>query len=44
MPAGQREIVWDGRTGGGHAAATGIYFCRLTAGAADDVKKLLLIR
>jgi hypothetical protein len=31
-PAGEHEVVWDGRNGYGRTAAPGIYFCRLMAG------------
>ena len=30
-PAGEQEVVWDGRNSSGRATAPGIYFCRLTA-------------
>ena len=29
VPAGSREVRWDGRDGDGHVASAGIYFCRL---------------
>jgi hypothetical protein len=32
-PAGEHEVVWDGRDGSARRAAPGVYFCRLTAGA-----------
>lgn len=31
-PAGEQEVVWDGRNGTGRPVAPGVYFCRLTAG------------
>lgn len=32
-PAGEYEVVWDGRDGSARMAAPGVYFCRLAAGA-----------
>jgi flagellar hook capping protein FlgD len=29
LPAGPRRVTWDGRDGGGHRTAPGIYFARL---------------
>ncbi len=35
-------ITWDGKTGGGAPASTGLYYCRLTCGKYSGVRKLLL--
>ncbi len=32
VPAGQRVVKWDGRSGGSMATHTGLYFVRMTAG------------
>lgn len=42
--AGPHRIAWDGRHDDGRAAASGVYFARLTAGSGRQVQKLVLVR
>ncbi len=42
--AGPHSITWDGMTGTGSPASTGIYFARFRAGAAETSRKIILIR
>lgn len=42
--AGPHEIIWDGRTEGGEAAASGVYFYKITAGSDVVTKKMLLTK
>jgi len=42
--AGRYDIVWNGRDDHGRDAASGVYFCRLTAGARSLVRKAVLAR
>ncbi len=42
LPAGQHVIVWDGRTGNGESAASGVYFCCAQAGGYRATRKMLL--
>ena len=42
--AGRHEITWDGRDGAGAPAASGVYLCRMSAGGAVNVRKLVLLR
>ncbi|MCX6829029.1 MAG: T9SS type A sorting domain-containing protein [candidate division Zixibacteria bacterium] len=42
--AGVHSVVWDGTDQSGHAAATGIYFYRLTAGEKTMIKKMILLK
>ena len=44
LPAGEHAIHWDGRNGSGGPAASGLYFCRLTAGGFSQTVKMMLIR
>lgn len=43
-PAGQYSVTWDGRDGSGREVSSGVYFYRLSAGDAGDVKKMILVR
>jgi len=42
--AGLYTAQWDGRDGRGHSVASGVYFCRLTAGKQTISKKMVLLR
>ena len=44
LPAGEHTIEWDGADSQGRAQASGSYFCRLRAGDAIDVGKMLLLK
>jgi FlgD Ig-like domain len=41
---GVHTIRWDGRSGDGLPASSGIYFCRLEAGGHRSVRRLALVR
>jgi uncharacterized membrane protein len=43
-PGGQRELTWDGRDTDGANVPSGVYYLRLDAGEARDVRKLVVIR
>jgi flagellar hook assembly protein FlgD len=40
----RHSVTWDGHNDAGKEAASGIYFCRVTSGAAESSAKMLLIR
>lgn len=42
--AGQHQVRWDGTTDDGSRAASGVYFCRLDAGAFSDTRRLTLVK
>ncbi|MBN2564133.1 MAG: T9SS type A sorting domain-containing protein [Candidatus Eisenbacteria bacterium] len=44
VTAGRHEIVWDGTTSGGSAAASGVYFARLVTEAGNASRKIVLVR
>ena len=44
QPAGYHQVVWDGTDSHGHAVASGVYFCLLTAGQKTQSKKMLLVK
>ncbi len=43
-PAGAHSVVWNGSTGNGHSAASGVYIYRLESREVTLSRKLLLIR
>ncbi len=44
LPAGAYTRTWNGRDHAGRPVPTGAYYCRLTAGGAASLQKMLLIR
>jgi flagellar hook assembly protein FlgD len=42
--AGFRMVHWDGRDDKGNQLASGVYFCKITAGKYVDVKKMTVLR
>jgi len=44
MARGRHPVGWSGRDDGGDVVASGIYFCRLTAGDAAVTRKMVMIR
>jgi flagellar hook assembly protein FlgD len=43
LSAGAHSVEWDGRTDGGAAVASGVYFYRLTAGDYSHARKMVLL-
>lgn len=44
LERGRHGVGWAGRDDAGRKAASGVYFCRLTAGAAAVTRKMVLLR
>ena len=44
LEPGSYNFVWDGTSSLGYSVASGLYFSRLTAGKADLVRKMLLLK
>lgn len=44
MRAGRHQVRWDGRSDGGQAAASGVYFVRLEALGQQHVVKMTIVR
>lgn len=42
--AGVREVAWDGKTGDGLVAASGVYIFRLSVAGISSSKKMILVR
>lgn len=43
LPAGTRDLVWDGRTDQGVRANAGVYFVRVQAGTRSGITRLVLL-
>ncbi|MCX6828381.1 MAG: T9SS type A sorting domain-containing protein [candidate division Zixibacteria bacterium] len=44
LEAGYHSVLWDGNDSHGKAAATGVYFYKMTAGAFSENRKMLLLK
>jgi hypothetical protein len=44
FPAGHNQVSWDGKVSGAEAAATGVYFYRLTTNERSMVRKMILLK
>ena len=44
QPAGQQELVWDGRDDAGRALASGVYFVRIDADGVGATRKVTILR
>ena len=42
--SGLHRVTWDGLTGNGERAASGMYFCRLSAAAYSETRKIVMLR
>ena len=44
LSIGRYELTWDGTDESGRRVASGVYFCRLRAGAVSETNSIVLIR
>jgi len=44
LPAGQHEVIWNGKDDNGKQAASGIYFHKMISGNYQQSKKMLLLK
>jgi flagellar hook assembly protein FlgD len=44
QPAGEHQLVWDGRDDAGRRVGSGAYLCRMTAGDFRATVKLAVVR
>lgn len=44
MEAGSHAAVWNGASGSGGTAASGVYFCRLEVGNASSTSRLVMVK
>ncbi len=44
MKPGNYQVIWDGKDDKGKEVASGIYFCKLTAGPYQKIRKMVLLK
>jgi hypothetical protein len=44
LDARRHQVMWDGTDQAGNTVASGVYFCRLTAGTVTQVRKAVLLK
>jgi hypothetical protein len=44
LASGRHEVEWDGKSNSGEQVASGVYYCRFTAGEFEATRKLTLAR
>jgi glycosidase len=44
FPAGEHQVVWNGRSQVGRPLSSGVYFVRLEAGTVTNIKKIILMK
>jgi len=44
MEAGWHSVTWNGMSDRGTGVCSGVYFCRMKAGATEETKKMVLLR
>jgi len=44
LPAGQHDLVWDGRGDRGEPLSSGIYLCRIAGGGTELSRRMTLLK
>lgn len=44
QPAGTREVTWNGLDDRGTAVASGVYFCKMTAGKFTETRRMVMLK
>jgi flagellar hook assembly protein FlgD len=44
VPAGDQEVVWDGRDDSGNLVSSGVYFYQLRAGNVVETQRMVLLK
>jgi hypothetical protein len=44
LPAGAHRVTWDGVSDTGQAVASGVYYCRLSAGDTREARRMVLLK
>jgi len=44
QPAGARDVTWNGQDDHGTTVASGVYFCKMTAGKFSETRRMVMLK